>query len=396
VVRASDKRPERILALLDRAEDEGELEAIDRSSEESGEPAAPLLVRRLTHLECDEEEARALLRSALKHRRHMQAALGRKVATRVALFDLLVNVQRRVLNPKIIELPVFEKIERSAVTDHLTGASNRSYLDSRLEREIRRARRYGQHLSVLLMDLDDFKQINDTRGHLVGDRVLREVGRLITGTVRDVDIAARYGGEEFAVVLPETRRMGALVVSERIREAVEKYFRRRGEFDRAIRLTLSGGLACYPEDAEDPSTLMARADRALYRAKNEGKNRIVVYFEEKRRAERVAVEERRLKASLRGEVSSGPLRQTGRVKNISEGGILVEIGEEIPLGSELQVSFSLGHDNAYSFPSTVVRVEEFGNGGKRRRFDTGLRFRRRARVLQTALSRLARQQLAAG
>jgi diguanylate cyclase (GGDEF)-like protein len=263
----------------------------------------------------------------------MQAALGRKVATRVALFDLLVNVQRRVLNPKIIELPVFEKIERSAVTDHLTGASNRSYLDSRLEREIRRARRYGQHLSVLLMDLDDFKQINDTRGHLVGDRVLREVGRLITGTVRDVDIAARYGGEEFAVVLPETRRMGALVVSERIREAVEKYFRRRGEFDRAIRLTLSGGLACYPEDAEDPSTLMARADRALYRAKNEGKNRIVVYFEEKRRAERVAVEERRLKASLRGEVSSGPLRQTGKVKNISEGGILVEIGEEVPLGS---------------------------------------------------------------
>jgi len=394
--RVSERRPDRILELLDRARDEADLEALDAISTDTTEPAPVLLVRRLTTLECEMEEARRILRAALRHKYDLESALGRPVGVRVALFDLLVSVQKRVLSPMLIELPLFEDLQRSAVTDHLTGASNRSYLDSRLESEIRRARRYGEHLSLLLLDLDDFKSVNDTRGHPVGDRVLREVGRLILKTVRDVDIAARYGGEEFAVVLPETPKRGALVVAERVRAEVEKCFKKRGDFERAIRLTLCGGLASYPEDAEEPASLIAKADRALYKAKGSGKNRIVVYFEEKRRAERIGVEERRLKASLRGEGASGPVHQTGRVKDISEGGLLVELPEPVPIGSQVQVTFSLGHDNAYSFPSTVVRLEEFEFEGKRRRFDAGLRFERRARVLQSALNRLARQQLAAG
>ncbi|HXI03230.1 MAG TPA: diguanylate cyclase [Candidatus Saccharimonadales bacterium] len=394
--RASDNRPERILTLLDRAKDEADLAALDRLVDGGDVSAASLAVRRLTHLEYGSEAARELLRSALRHRKELAAALGRDPGMRIALFDLLVGVQKRVSNPKIIDLPLFEGIERCAITDYLTGAANRSYLDSRLDLEIRRARRYGEHLSLLMLDLDDFKSVNDTSGHLVGDRALREVGQLIVATVRDVDIAARFGGEEFAVILPETPRRGAWVVAERIRVEIERHFRRRGGFERAIRLTVSGGLSCYPQDAEDPSSLISKADRALYKAKRAGKNKIELFFEEKRRAERITVEERRLKANLRGEAKSGPFRHTGRVRNISEGGLLIELPEPVPVGSELQVSFSLGHDNAYSFPSTVVRVEEFESEGKRRRYGAGLRFLRRARALQPALTRLARQQLAAG
>jgi diguanylate cyclase (GGDEF)-like protein len=391
-----------MIALLDRAEVESDLAALYEMSDDSGEPAPTALIRRLTHLEYTLDEARALLLSAVRHRSEMEAALGRPVGARVALFDLLISVQRKVFSPKLIELPLFESIQRSAITDHLTGLSNRSYLESRLESEIRRARRYGEHLSVLLLDLDDFKAINDTRGHVTGDRVLTEVGGIVQRSVRDVDIAARFGGEEFLVVLPETPRIGALVVAERVRENVEKHFRRRHDNGKAIKLTLSGGLACYPEDAEDPSTLISRADSALYRAKRHGKNSIEVFFQEKRRAERIGVHEQRVKAMLRGEVGNGPVRRSGTVKNISEGGLLVEIAEPVPVGSRVQVSFSLGSSDAYSFPSTVVRIEErepggeAGAGRRSRRFEAGLRFQRRARVLQPALDKLARQQLAAG
>lgn len=397
--RASDKPAERMIALLDRAEDDADLAALEKMTDQSGEPAPSALLRRLTHLDCPPEEAMEILRDTVRHRHELQAALGRPVGARLALFDLLISVKRRVLSPKLIELPLFEGIQRSAITDHLTALANRSYFESRLESEIRRARRYGEHLSVLLLDLDDFKRVNDSFGHATGDRVLKEVGMLIQRSVRDVDIASRHGGEEFLVALPETPRQGALVVAQRIRSNVERHFRRRRGAEPPIRLTISGGLACYPEDAEDQASLIERADSALYRSKSRGKNVIEVYFTEKRLAERIAVEEHGFQASLRGEVGSEAVRRTGILKNISEGGLLVELNEPLPVGSRLQVSFALDRDDAYSFPSTVVRIEERDGASRRggsRRFDAGLRFQRRARVLQQALTRFTSRQLAAG
>lgn len=394
--RSSGTLVERLISALEEPSGESALRFLDLLARETGEPAPAALLKLLTHLDVDDERARDLLRASFERRDEYRAKLGRDVGPRVALFDTVVAVERLLANPKIIDLPLFEEIEKSAITDHLTSLYNRSYFDSRLQAEIRRARRYGQHLSVLLLDLDDFKLVNDTRGHLIGDAVLRETASLIHDRVRDVDIAARYGGEEFAVILPETRRKGAFVVAERIRGEVQRHFRRRGSFDRAVRMTVSGGLACYPEDAEDPSSLLSKADKALYRAKRNGKDLIEVFFEEKRRAERIAVEARRLKAILQGGVATGHVRRSGRVKNISEGGLLVELTEPIPVGSELQVTFSLDPDHAFTFPSKVVRIEPDTTGGKRRRFEAGLRFQRRARSLQPALSRLARQRLAAG
>ncbi len=394
--RATDKSSGKLLAVLAKSTGQGAVEILDSLSRATSQAAASSLLQLLTHMTFPEPEAREIVLAAFQHRDFLREKLGRDVGVRVALFDLMVGVERKLPNPKIIDLPTFERIERSATTDHLTNLYNRSHFEERLHREMRRAERFDQHLALVILDIDDFKAVNDGRGHLVGDAVLREVGRLIVESVRDIDIAARYGGEEFTVILPETRRNGAFIVAERIRSEMESHFRRRGALGRALKATLSGGLACFPEDAEGPEGLIARADEALYRAKKSGKNLIAVYFEEKRRDERITIEERKLKAILLEGGRGGAVRHSGLLKNVSEGGLLLELSRPVPVGREMQVSFSLGVQPAYRFPCTVVRLDEHGSNGGRRRFEAGLRFQRRARILQPQLTRLARRQAAVG
>jgi two-component system cell cycle response regulator len=168
------------------------------------------------------------------------------------------------------------RLEELAQTDPLTKTLNRRALGERLAAEMERVRRYSTTLSLLLIDLDHFKQINDTHGHLAGDDVLIEVAAVLLRVVRAVDIVARYGGEEFVVVLPETGAPGAEAFAERLRELIEgqSFAVSRGN---AIRLTTSIGVACFPGFAvESVEDLLANADQALYRAKSEGRNRVRV------------------------------------------------------------------------------------------------------------------------
>jgi two-component system cell cycle response regulator len=168
------------------------------------------------------------------------------------------------------------RLERLAITDPLTALLNRRALTERLAAEMGRVRRYDSTVSLLLLDLDHFKGVNDQYGHLVGDDVLTEMGVLLQGAVRAVDIVARYGGEEFVVVLPETAADGATAFAERLRELVEEHPFTRGD-DRALKLTASIGVATYPApDIESVEDFFAQADQALYRAKAEGRNRVRV------------------------------------------------------------------------------------------------------------------------
>jgi diguanylate cyclase (GGDEF)-like protein len=192
----------------------------------------------------------------------------------------LSDEERLVLNAVSSELAVasensrlFRLSQHRAVTDELTGLANYRRLQERLDNEIARADRYGQHLSLLMMDADDFKGYNDAFGHIAGDHALAAMGNVLASSVRDVDLAARYGGEEFAVVLPDTDAAGAYVVAEKLREAVESHA--FGDQDGVpSRLTVSIGLATYPTHAANKELLLREADDALYRAKNGGKNRI--------------------------------------------------------------------------------------------------------------------------
>jgi two-component system cell cycle response regulator len=146
----------------------------------------------------------------------------------------------------------------------------------RLNAEVDRARRYDSSLTLLLLDLDHFKQINDTAGHLAGDTVLRQIGALLEEAIRKVDIVARYGGEEFVVILPETLSDGGVAFAERLREriAAESFDVGAG---RAVHLTVSIGIATFPSPlVSSTEDLFARADEALYRAKSGGRNQVKI------------------------------------------------------------------------------------------------------------------------
>jgi diguanylate cyclase (GGDEF)-like protein len=166
-----------------------------------------------------------------------------------------------------------ERAEEEAITDALTGLSNHRRFRQILAKEVERARRFDRPLSVVLLDLDDFKAINDNHGHLQGDRVLREVGRVLQAESREVDEPARYGGEEFAIALPETRIDGAMEVAERIRKRLDRMRIPLDGHAGEITIRASVGVAGSPEQPPDVQKLIKSADQALYRAKQQGKNR---------------------------------------------------------------------------------------------------------------------------
>jgi diguanylate cyclase (GGDEF)-like protein len=176
-----------------------------------------------------------------------------------------------------------KKLEEQSITDGLTRLHNRRFFDERLHEEFRRAQRYGDYLSLIMVDLDLFKDVNDRFGHPAGDAVLRESASLIRASLRDPDICARYGGEEFAVILPKTHMSGALAVAERIWRAIgAKEFAvgpgEDGRLPRTVRVTASIGVAFYPSKDINSSDLLLRfADQALYQAKRSGRNTICLY-----------------------------------------------------------------------------------------------------------------------
>jgi two-component system cell cycle response regulator len=182
-------------------------------------------------------------------------------------FDAAGLISRLKVNVRAYLLK--KRLERAAVTDGLTDLYNHRYSYERIEEETNKARRYDRPLSVLMLDVDNFKRVNDTRGHRAGDEVLKGVARAIREALRAVDIVGRYGGEEFVVVLPETPIEAARLAAEKIRKAVGALRLLEG----TLSVTLSGGVAeLRPE--EGGGSLVARADELLYAAKRAGKNRI--------------------------------------------------------------------------------------------------------------------------
>lgn len=171
----------------------------------------------------------------------------------------------------IAQATLYENLQKMAITDNTTGLYNHRYFYERLEAEMARARRFGHPLSVILIDLDDFKKYNDTYGHLIGNQVLEQVAQVIARSVRESDIVARYGGEEFAIILPKTDCHAAREIGERVRRAVESADFRL-ENGQSTRVTLSLGVAELKAHIHDPRELTGRADNALYQAKKTGKN----------------------------------------------------------------------------------------------------------------------------
>ncbi|MCX8043573.1 MAG: diguanylate cyclase [Desulfobacterota bacterium] len=169
-------------------------------------------------------------------------------------------------------------------SDELTALANYRYFNEMLQKEVERAIRYGRPLSLMMIDIDNFKTCNDTYGHLAGDMVLKQIAELIKKTTRDSDLVARYGGEEFTVILPETTEDEARVVAERIRDVVSKT-KFTTDTNKAIGpITVTIGLSTLPLKAATKRDLVRTADFALYQGKSAGKNRVVIFSDAKRTA----------------------------------------------------------------------------------------------------------------
>lgn len=167
-----------------------------------------------------------------------------------------------------------QEAQRLSITDGLTGVWNRRYLSLTLVKEIERAQRFERPLSVLMLDIDHFKDVNDAHGHLRGDEVLVELTRRLLGTIRtQIDTLARFGGEEFVIMLPETPREGARVVANKVRRVVRaKPF--VSDVGPDVSITVSIGVAAYPVDGTGAEDLLKAADVAMYRAKQRGRDRV--------------------------------------------------------------------------------------------------------------------------
>jgi diguanylate cyclase (GGDEF)-like protein len=217
------------------------------------------------------------------HRREIKGliGLGRKMDQRLfsqsekEIFGLLTHFISVAFSNSIL----YQKVEFSAITDELTGLYNYRYFKRRLYHELNRAKRYGHALSLILLDVDHFKNYNDKLGHPAGDTALNKVAELMKKSIRKSDIAVRYGGEEFCIILPMENIQAAKFFGERLRKEVEEYQFFKEEVQPGGKLTVSLGAASFPEDTGLMQDLIDKTDAALYHAKHLGRNRICLYYE---------------------------------------------------------------------------------------------------------------------
>ncbi|TGL39817.1 diguanylate cyclase [Leptospira perdikensis] len=330
------------------------------------------LLKVLTSLDISENESEAIWKNIIDNKNKLTHCLGREVGIRVAALDYFTNINPKIKNPKIIEMKLFAETEKLILVDELTRLYNRRHFETALVREFKQSTRYNQNLSLLIIDIDDFKKINDTYGHTTGDEILSKVAKKITSCLRTEDTACRIGGEEFAVIFPQTNEEQALIASEKLLEAC-----------RTIQLsgksvTLSGGIVSYPEKVKTCGEMYDLADRALYTAKYSGKNQIVAYSNEKRSSLRFDAN-----LELLFILPDKTLKTIS--KNISVTGIAFDTEDDITLNESFDVKLrESDSQNEINAKIKVIRKEEVGI----QKFHMGAEFLELSSEDQTKLSEL--------
>jgi len=215
-------------------------------------------------------------RGRLTHEQRERLGRARECSARLrAMADRIIELSDLNIGIARFLKKSYDRAEAEAYTDPMTGLCNIRHFWQHLDRELERAQRYGHGCSIALIDIDFFKKYNDRYGHLQGDEVLREAAELLRQQIRNSDIAARYGGEEFVIIMPETGKELAMVVGEKLRKAFATFSFPLQETQPGGSLTISVGIATFPQDAKGARDLFDKADKALYRAKEEGRNRVV-------------------------------------------------------------------------------------------------------------------------
>ncbi len=328
-------------AVLGGEEFRGRIEALRAAH---GESVYAHLFELLCHLRLEPGEAKQHWDGLLAHHRSLESRWGSPVDLRVSLTSYFLDVHPRLHDPTIIERRQLEQTRAFAYRDELTGLRNYRFFELYLYHEIDRSRQYAWPLSLVLLDVDDFKSYNDRHGHSAGNEALATLGRLVAESCRKVDIAARYGGEEFVIIVPATTKVGAEVVAERARQAVAAHpWGTAG-------VTISAGVATFPGDAGDGEELVQRADEALYAAKARGKNRVHLYGESRRSHARVPVQ-------LVGRLRT-PSKESHSVTtlDVSDAGLRFDCDVELAQESLIELTLDLpGCDRGISLVGRVVQ-----------------------------------------
>lgn len=344
------------IAARDTERSPDKQEILDRERSKRGTFYSDL-VYSLCNVRYEEHEARLLWVNLLAHKTEMSDRLGRNVGIRVAALDYFKNIVGLLDEVKIVGGAEFVETERLAVTDGLTGAFNHRYFQDRLARGLVRARELGQMLCLLMIDIDYFKQYNDLNGHIAGDVALREVAAVLRRSVKREDVVARYGGEEFAMVLFNTDRTLARKVAERLRREVEEVDFPNEQVLPGGHLTVSVGVACFPEDAPDRAGLVAHADLALYAAKRGGRNRVCWRPEDRAGRERIPAWQ--LGASWRPAKGEDGPPHRARVRDISDRGVVLSVKEAPQSGERVRLTLTGDFSGRQlELPAQVLWVEE--------------------------------------
>ena len=251
----------------DRLQSTEEKELYETLLEESEGDLYVKVLFHLTNEVFNKEKAITIWKAIIDHKSYLSRQLNRNVEITVATLDYLTNIKDEITEPKIIGSAFLGKIVELSSVDTLTKLYNRQHLMQVLSKETSRFKRYKIPFSLLMIDIDHFKSINDKYGHQTGDDVLVEISKLLILDLRELDICTRFGGEEFMIVLPHTTEPESYELAERIRERVEEKYRDE------MKITISIGISIITEQNNEISEIIKRADNALYQSKKNGRNK---------------------------------------------------------------------------------------------------------------------------
>ncbi|UCF66234.1 MAG: diguanylate cyclase [Acidobacteriota bacterium] len=332
-------------------------EQLARLARQYGDTVYSELIHRVSHLLFEVEDARRHWEAISQHRAFMQRRLEAPVDLRVALASYFLHVSPNFEDPRIIESSLLEETRASVYRDELTGLYNYRFFRETLDREVERHARHNAPLSLLMVDVDDFKSYNDACGHQAGHTALTSIADAISGSLRTTDIAARFGGEELAVILPSTPKAGAQKVAERMRNFVEGAGIVHPSRPEGGSLTVSIGVATFPADASAGGELIQRADQALYQAKADGKNGVWLYGKSLRSY-------RRVRKSITG--SLRPLSSelfALKTITVSDGGVLFSTNCSVERGTLVELRLHLpDSEQAVTFVGKVVHQTKGRDG----------------------------------
>jgi diguanylate cyclase (GGDEF)-like protein len=359
------------IVAADIESNDADREFVDSQKKQLGGSFFSSLISTLTGMQKDEEEAEELWEKLLKHKYAMSTMMGRNVGIKVAAVDYFTNIEPQHASIQMVDREAFLKTTEMAITDGLTHLYNHRYFQDRLREELRKATDSNEPLSVILLDIDYFKDYNDINGHVAGDVALHEVASIIASEIDNNGICCRYGGEEFAVILPITGKRTAAQFAEIIRSSIDEHHFPNEFVLPSGNLTISIGVAEFPLDATDSRNLVEYADRTMYSAKRNGKNQVCLLAPNRRKQKRLLY-----KAKLFVEIANDSaelLEIPAFTEDVSAGGVLCKVNRKLSLNQAVQIRFVNEPEiGGKQFICVVSRTERVSHS----EWNIGLRFAR--------------------